>query len=68
MPSIVLIDGFTDASWTLERHRGTATLTVQPFRRLTREEVDDVTVEGAGLLDYLAPGAQHDVRLLPPRP
>lgn len=38
MPSIVLLDGFTNGTWKITRHRGTATLTIRPFKRLLDED------------------------------
>ena len=65
MPSIVLLDGFTGATWKIERHRGTATLTIRPFTKLSSEEADALTEEGARLLAFAAPGDAHDIRFTP---
>lgn len=54
MPSIVLLDGFTGATWKVTRHRGTATLAIRPFAQLSDEETEALTEEGARLLDFLA--------------
>lgn len=64
--SIVLVDGFTAGSWSVEHSRARATLTVRPFIRLSSAAVDDLTVEGARLLDFVAAGADHDVRVTAP--
>ncbi|MGH9247153.1 MAG: winged helix DNA-binding domain-containing protein [Acidimicrobiales bacterium] len=67
-PSIVLVDGWTNADWKITRERDTATLTVQPFVRLTTEEIAELTDEGARLLDFVARDAgQHDIRFEPVR-
>lgn len=63
MPSIVLLDGFTNATWKIARHRGTATLTIRPFRRLLDEEAAALAEEGVRLLAFLTPDANiRDVR------
>jgi hypothetical protein len=38
VPSIVLLDGFTNGTWKITCHRGTATLTIRPFKRLLDED------------------------------
>ncbi|WP_327581540.1 hypothetical protein OHA25_36925 [Nonomuraea sp. NBC_00507] len=66
-----LLDGFTAATWTFATADGTATLTVHPFAPLSAPDRDALTVEGGGLLDFLAaadlapaPGAD-DIACLP---
>ena len=67
MPSIVLLDGFTNGTWKITRHRGTATLTIQPFTRLSKEDTTALTDEGARLLTFVATDAQaHDVQVTAP--
>jgi Winged helix DNA-binding domain len=66
MPSVVLLDGFTGATWKVTRHRGTATLTVRPFERLSDKDTRALTEEGARLLAFVAADADaHDVRFAP---
>ena len=66
-PSAVLLDGFTAATWTIERQRGAATLTIRPFRRLSAQETAGLTDEGARLLAFAAADApDHDIRFVPP--
>jgi hypothetical protein len=62
VPRLVLVDGFTAATWTLTTTRDTATLGVHPFAPLSAPERDALTVEGSGLLNFLAPKARHDIR------
>lgn len=63
----VLVDGFGAARWKLGREKDTATLRVEPFRRLTRTERGDVTEEGARLAAFLAEDAgSRDVRVATP--
>jgi hypothetical protein len=65
-PRLVLLDGFTAATWTLTSARGAATLTVHPFAPLSASDRDALTIEGADLLDFLAPGASHEIRCTDP--
>jgi hypothetical protein len=65
MPSIVLLDGFTSATWKITRQRGTATLTIRPFERLLDEDATALAEEGARLLAFVAPGDTHDVWFAP---
>jgi len=68
MPSIVLVNGFTNGNWKITRQRGTATLTIHPFARLSRKDTAALTQEGAGLLAFAAAGASsHEIRFIPAR-
>lgn len=53
----LLVDGFLAGRWGVKRARGAATLEIEPFRRLSEAERDDVAVEGERLLGFLAPEA-----------
>ena len=67
MPSIVLLDGFTNGTWEIEHHRGTATLTITPFTRLSDEDADALSEEGARLLAFAAKDATvRDIRFIRP--
>ena len=57
MPSIVLIDGFTAASWKITRERRGAILTIRPFRRLSDQDAEAVRAEGQRLLEFAAADA-----------
>ncbi|XVU23144.1 winged helix DNA-binding domain-containing protein [Actinoplanes sp. CA-054009] len=61
-PRSLLVDGFVAATWrpTIDKQR--AALTIRPFRALTAAERSEIETEGAALLDFLAPGREHDVR------
>ncbi len=70
VPRLVLVDGFTVATWTAQTGKGTAVLTITPFERLSTEDnsrtrklsAEDRTAtaeEGAGLLAFLAPAAAN---------
>jgi len=50
----VLIDGFVAGVWRLAAGRNTATVSVEPFRRLSGEESDAVTAEAEALLTFAA--------------
>lgn len=58
----VLIDGFVDAVWRVEREGGTAILTVQPLRNLVPDERADITEEAARMLAAMTVATDHDVR------
>ncbi|MFH9136824.1 winged helix DNA-binding domain-containing protein [Streptomyces sp. NPDC017524] len=58
----VLIDGFFDAVWRVEREDGTAILTVQPLRSLVRAERAEITEEAARMLTAMTDATDHDVR------
>jgi hypothetical protein len=49
----VLLDGFACATWKTERKRGKSTLTIVPFRPLTRQDREALAVEGERLLRFL---------------
>ncbi|HEV2784088.1 MAG TPA: winged helix DNA-binding domain-containing protein [Actinophytocola sp.] len=65
-PCMLLVDGFTNGDWKITRHRGTATLTVRPFNRLSTADIAAVTREGARLLEFAAPGDTPDIRFVTP--
>jgi hypothetical protein len=61
----VLVDGFVRATWKLARERSSATLTVEPFKRLSKKDSDAVADEGSRLLAFLTPEAEvRDIRLV----
>ncbi|RVX41287.1 winged helix DNA-binding protein [Nonomuraea polychroma] len=66
VPRLVLLDGFTAATWTFGTAHDTATLTVHPFAPLSARDRDALTVEGGGLLDFLAAKASHEIRFTAP--
>src|SRR5262245_23920896 len=66
MPCILLVDGFTNGTWKVVRQRRTATLTIKPFRRLSKKETAALTEEGARLLAFAAADADtHDTQFAP---
>jgi hypothetical protein len=59
----VLADGFIAARWKPEREKDLATLRIEPFRPLGREEKSKVAEEGARLMSFLEPDAgRRDLR------
>jgi Winged helix DNA-binding domain len=49
----VLVDGFTAARWRLDADKQTATLRVEPLRRLTSSQRADVRAEAEALVRFL---------------
>ena len=63
MPRLVLIDGFTAGTWTMTTQRSVATLTIHPFKKLSKKDKGALTAEGAGLLAFVAAKARaHDIQ------
>lgn len=54
--STILLDGFVEGTWRIERVKRTATLVIEPFRALTAAEMDALADEGA----YLARFSEDD--------
>jgi hypothetical protein len=60
----LLVDGFVQGTWTIQRQRAAATLTIEPLRRLTATERKMIVEEGERLLDFAAAEAgKRDVRI-----
>ncbi len=62
----VLVDGFMRATWRVRRDRGAATLTVEPFERLSATDATGVAEEGERLLRFVAPDERYDVAITAP--
>jgi winged helix DNA-binding protein len=61
----LLVDGFVHATWSIKRGRDTATLTIEPLRRLTKIDRLAVSEEGERLLTFAASeAARRDVRII----
>ncbi|MFD0424520.1 winged helix DNA-binding domain-containing protein [Streptomyces parvus] len=58
----VLVDGFLDALWRVDREGGTAILTVQPLRKPSRAERTEIAEEAAGMLTVMTDATDHDIR------
>jgi Winged helix DNA-binding domain len=59
----LLVGGMWAANWAITRADGTATLTIEAFGRLAQRAA--AAAEGLRLLGFVAPGATHDVRVVP---
>lgn len=59
----VLVDGMVAARWRLVETKPGATLRLEPFRRLSREERTDGREEAARLAAFLAPETEVRVEL-----
>jgi len=63
----VLIDGFVGGRWKVRRESGKATLIIQPFGQLRRQDRAMLAEEGDRLVTFAAAGARtHDVRFARP--
>jgi hypothetical protein len=54
VPATVLVDGFVRGMWKTERTRGKATLVIEPFEPLSREDRDALAEEGEQLVRFVA--------------
>lgn len=61
MRATFLVDGQVTGAWRLHRGKASATLEIDPFRPLTTTERAEVEAEGSRLLEFAAPGADHDL-------
>ena len=69
VPAAVLVDGFVRGTWKTERTRGKATLAIEQFEPLSKEDREALTEEGEKLLRFLAePGGAEafEVRFAEP--
>jgi hypothetical protein len=61
----LLVDGFVQATWTINRTRDAAMLTIEPLRPLTKSDRLAVSEEGERLLTFAAAeSAKRDVRII----
>jgi hypothetical protein len=64
--STILVDGFVQGLWRIDRAKDLATLVVEPFAPLRKKTVAALAKEGEGLLRFAASDAsRHDVRFEP---
>jgi hypothetical protein len=66
VPGTVLIDGFVSGTWRLATAGRTATVTVEPWSRLSPAVRTAAAAEAAALLAAGAPDRDHDVRFVAP--
>ena len=62
--STFTVDGWIRGAWKVEtdKKRSAATLNLTPLVPITKAQRADLESEGAGLLEFLVPGADHDLR------
>ncbi|HEY0194518.1 MAG TPA: winged helix DNA-binding domain-containing protein [Kofleriaceae bacterium] len=53
-----LVDGFVAGTWTIERHKHGATLTLAPFAPISGSVRDELYAEGGALLQLVEPDAE----------
>lgn len=61
-PCRLLVDGFIAGDWTLTRSKGSATLAIRRFLRLSKKDQGAVVDEGVRLLEFAAPGEAQDIQ------
>ena len=49
-----LVDGFVRGAWKIEKSKRTATLVIEPFERLSKEDRDALSKEGERLVRFVA--------------
>jgi hypothetical protein len=54
----ILVDGFVRGVWKVETKKGVATLTIEPFAALTKQNRAALTEEGEQLVRFVAPDAK----------
>ncbi len=57
VPATVLVDGFVRGTWKTERVRGKATLMIEQFEPLPKEDRDALAEEGERLIRFVGEGA-----------
>ena len=67
VPATFLVDGFVRGTWKVARDRGEATLRIEPFEHLPKQDREALTKEGEGLLRFVTDGAGNaEVRFVEP--
>jgi hypothetical protein len=64
--STILVDGVVHGLWRVTRKRRASTLTIQPFRRLSKKDSAALAREGVALLTFAAPEDTHDIQFNEP--
>jgi hypothetical protein len=54
----LLVEGFVRGTWKITRHRGTATLLIEPFEPLLERERDALAEEGERLVRFVGEGTK----------
>lgn len=61
----LMVDGYYVATWRITRKAGMATLTVNPFAKLSKKDKQGIINEAGDLLQFTANGEKHDVVIGP---
>ena len=56
--STILVDGFVGGGWKIEKTRGAAVLTIEPFGTLTKQNRDALSAEAEQLVQFVEAGAK----------
>jgi len=64
IPAVVLVDGFVNGTWKLERKRKAAVLTIRTFRPLGNVERSALEDEAVGLMSTFEPDATPSVSFI----
>jgi hypothetical protein len=61
----ILVDGFVRGAWKVEKKKSAATLMIEPFDKLTKQNRDALTEEGERLVRFIEPEAKtYEVRFV----
>lgn len=61
--STLLIDGFVQGGWQIEKSKSAATLIMEPFAPITQQQRDELSAEGERLLRFVEADAKtYDIR------
>jgi hypothetical protein len=63
--SPVLVDGYVRGMWKIEKQGDTATLVITSWESVAKRDRAPLAEEGARILTFIAPDAQHDLRFVP---
>ena len=63
VPATILLDGFVAGVWKVEKSRNLATLVIEPFEKLSRQECEALTDEGERLVRFVGDDVKaHSIR------
>lgn len=63
IPGTMLIDGFMRGVWRIEKTTSMATLVIEPFGKLSKQDRDSLSEEGERLVRFIEDGAKaHSIR------
>ena len=65
VPATILLDGFVAGVWKIEKSRVVATLVIEPFETLPKQDREALAEEGEHLVHFVEDGAKtHDIRFV----